>query len=491
MKSAIKNEKKPQKKAGYVYAVRWTLVVSLALAFLTLVVLLVVPSGSHASGNTEIMQKGITIDGIDVSSLTREQAHGTVLEALNSRLSSMAISVSYGKKSYMFTAADIAVSTDINDVMAVAAAYGADEKAVEILPDSVTLTENGAEYHTAFSVNDNALYESMGKISEIFNTSPEEPYAEPDRNASSPAFIYHEGVPGMKLNEDALAQDIKLAINSGELQASVTPQFDSVDPTVSLDDVRANTAQRSVFKTYYDHGSLKAKSRVFNVSKGAGILNGCTVAPGEEFSFNDYIGPRTYDGGWESAPGIVNGNMYEMQAGGGICQVSTTLHNAVMMAGPELEVTVRKNHSWPSSYVDYGLDATVSTGGPDFMFKNNTNAPIYIFAYADSNRYIMTIYIYGEPLPEGISYNVYATTDKVIEPDKTKIIEEPTWPVTKTETTIQSRKGYKTTAYRDTLKDGEVIDTEVLYHYSYRAIRGEKHVGTMPVQTEPDTAPLP
>ncbi|HBU13224.1 MAG TPA: vanomycin resistance protein VanB, partial [Clostridiales bacterium] len=100
-----------------------------------------------------------------------------------------------------------------------------------------------------------------------------------------------------------------------------------------------------------------------NIWKMSDIINGVKVEPGETWSINEEAGPRTYNLGWQGAPGISDGE-YKEEAGGGICQVSSTLYNAVLRA--ELEIVERKHHSWPLDYIDGGLDATISTGAPDF-----------------------------------------------------------------------------------------------------------------------------
>ena len=144
---------------------------------------------------------------------------------------------------------------------------------------------------------------------------------------------------------------------------------------MTMDGVKAQTKFVSMFQTSFG-GSRKARDekRVGNIQKACTLLNGLRVEAGAEFNFNGYIGPRTEEGGWPLAPGIVNGNQYEDQPGGGICQVSTTMYNALLCAGASMQrgstledilakdiqgisITERKHHSWPSSYVDTGLDA--------------------------------------------------------------------------------------------------------------------------------------
>ncbi len=127
--------------------------------------------------------------------------------------------------------------------------------------------------------------------------------------------------------------------------------------------------------------------------------------PGEKFSLNEKAGPRTIAKGWKKAPGIVDGR-YEKQPGGGVCQVSGTLYNVLLRA--ELEILERKHHSWPSSYLPIGLDATISTGGPDLKFKNQYDAPVYIFAVTDEKKKTLTISIYGKPLAHGYKVEYFS-----------------------------------------------------------------------------------
>ena len=120
-----------------------------------------------------------------------------------------------------------------------------------------------------------------------------------------------------------------------------------------MDWLKENTQLRATWQTDFgSSSSLRNANRVGNIQKATTLLNGCKIEVGEEFNFNGFIGPRTESGGWPLAPGIVNGNTYEMQAGGGICQVSTTLYNALLCGGSEIEITERYHHSWPSSYAD-------------------------------------------------------------------------------------------------------------------------------------------
>lgn len=131
-------------------------------------------------------------------------------------------------------------------------------------------------------------------------------------------------------------------------------------------------------------------SRSTNISLSAQKLDGVVILPGETFSYNQAVGERTIAAGFKAAPAYSNGKVVQ-EVGGGICQVSSTLYNAVLYSN--LEIVERTNHGFKPSYVKPGLDATVSWGGPDLKFKNNRDYPIRI--KTDTSGKILRIYIYG------------------------------------------------------------------------------------------------
>ena len=162
-------------------------------------------------------------------------------------------------------------------------------------------------------------------------------------------------------------------------------------------------------------------------------------------------------------------------------QRGSTLEEILAQGIEGISITERRHHSWPSSYVDKGLDSTVTgtvESGKSLNFVNNTSAPLYIFAYCDQEEYTMTVYIYGEPLPEGVTYEVRGVVDAEIDPGEPIITEEPTWPLGYEEVTVQDRTGYQVTAYRDLYRDGVLESTETLYSETYNAVTEKKTVGT-------------
>ena len=160
-------------------------------------------------------------------------------------------------------------------------------------------------------------------------------------------------------------------------------------PQVSTNDIgfEAFPDLLSDFSTSFSSSSY---SRSTNIELAAAKVNGVVLMPGETFSFNQTVGQRTTAAGFKEAAAYSNGQVVQ-EVGGGICQVSSTIYNAVLYAN--LEITERTNHYFNPGYVKAGLDATVSWGGPDFKFTNNRDYPIKIMT--DTSGKVVRVYIYG------------------------------------------------------------------------------------------------
>jgi len=191
-------------------------------------------------------------------------------------------------------------------------------------------------------------------------------------------------------------------------------------------------------------------NRTKNIEQALNKLQGRVISPGKVFSFNWVVGPRTVRRGFLPAP-VLFQDKKSIQIGGGICQVSSTLYNAVLLAG--LEVSERYRHSSPINYLPLGLDATVVYGYKDLKFKNIHPFPIYIMTSLTENT--MTITIIGK---EKLSYDVELVT-QVTE------IESP-FPGSLSET------GKEVMRYRIKRKEGVVIEKEYLGRDYYHPVKG-------------------
>ena len=157
-----------------------------------------------------------------------------------------------------------------------------------------------------------------------------------------------------------------------------------------------------------------------NVSKAASMINGAVLNTGERFSYNEALGYQSAETGWYPAPGYINGKTVDMY-GGGVCQVSSTLYYATLLAN--LKIVTRYCHQFAPGYITWGCDATVSEGAVDFVFENDRDYPIKIVAY-DYNNYV-TVEIYGTKVDDHYVQMVSKTLDvtdyKVVEKKTDKL----------------------------------------------------------------------
>ncbi len=407
----------------------------------------------------------VRVEGIDVTGLSREQALAQLKPAATTLLASIDMLVKDGETELRLTSAFIEADTDLEEILDTIYTQGAS--------GSLTLT---------VSASDAMLLERLASIRDAVGTPPVEPYAQARLNENNvQRFEVAEGKPGTVMDVEATAAAIQLRLAARDFQCTLAPVMKDVSPTMTTAFIEENTQRIATYTTRFrDSESVETiANRVFNIRKATEILNTCVVPPNEEFSFNGHVGLRTVDGGWKEANGITGGKEYSLQAGGGICQVSTTLYNALLRGN--IEVTDRKAHSIPSDYVDKGLDATVDSAGIDLKFINDTGAPLYIFAYVkpDGERYsTVTVSLYGKPLPGGVTYECRSEVVETNERTDTRFTYSDKVPQGYELQTVSRHDGYTAEVYRDKYVNGSLEDSVLLYTDKYRGNVAEITVGT-------------
>ena len=252
---------------------------------------------------------------------------------------------------------------------------------------------------------------------------------------------------------------------------SVLEPFEQIMPEENLEQTLENITLRSKFSTDI---SASSQNRKDNVKKALSAFNGMIVEPNQIVSFNDTTGSRSAENGYKNAVIIFNGS-YTSGVGGGVCQVSTTLYNALLRA--DLEIIEVCHHTLPPSYVPLSFDAMVSEGYADLIFKNNQPFPIYIKAYSDGKS--ATCEIYGQPLEEGLTITTKSELVKIIGHNGDKIISD-----TKGEYSNHvlykgeyyrlkyPQEGYITNGYLVYKKNGEIIEEKKIRHDKYSSQNG-------------------
>ena len=275
---------------------------------------------------------------------------------------------------------------------------------------------------------------------------------------SARGFSYEQGHDGVAIDHEKL---FETALTSrGKIIRIKLPL--TIDKAVTVADLKRNTVKRASFTTtYYNSGA----NRCFNIDKATQALNGVTVGVGETFSFNNTVGARTEEKGYKSSKVILDGN-YTDGVGGGVCQVSTTLYNALLLAG---FIPKASQHSLVSSYVKAGFDAMVSYGVADLTFTNDTNHPIYIAA-STSNKAV-TFTIYGEPLAYRIVRESVEQRDKF---QTVEIVDKVKYPdliyTDQSKIVTSGSDGVKTQSYLKYYLGDKLVETKLIRKNTYKRV---------------------
>ena len=222
---------------------------------------------------------------------------------------------------------------------------------------------------------------------------------------------------------------------------------------------------------YTTHFGGTGASRGSNIALATGKIDGTVLAPGDIFSYNGTVGPRIASAGFRDAPVIVKGELVP-GIGGGICQVSSTLYNAVLLS--DLKIVRRSHHAFPVHYLPAGRDATVVDGAIDFQFQNNTDTPIVIAASSGRGR--LSFRVLGKRTP-GKSVSI-ALEGHTIQPAPVKTISDKSLPAGKRVVEDKGHRGHHVTVYRVVKQDGEVVKKERIGSDVYRTFPAVVRVGT-------------
>lgn len=229
----------------------------------------------------------------------------------------------------------------------------------------------------------------------------------------------------------------------------------------------------ATMNSHFSTSTENGKNRGENIKIAVSKINGKILESGETFSFNEIVGPRTEEGGFKTAHTYVAGKIVD-SIGGGICQVSSTLYNAVLQA--DLNVVERRNHMFTVSYVPFGQDATVSYNSVDFKFKNSTKWPVKIEAWVTKDNKVFFSMKGTNDYPGKtviMSPKIIKTTEF-----KTKYIDDPTLPQGKTVVKQTGMKGYVVETYKIVKQDGNVVSETKMYTSVYKPLDQEILRGT-------------
>lgn len=481
-------------------------------------------------GNDKILN-GIYINNMMVSDLSPASAYKNLFDFLND-VKHESITVKYNDYEVSVSLEQLDVSYDIQSIVNEAYGIGRskniffnnyeilfsniwnnklyadvlfDNTALNNVVDDIATKLPGKVKESSYYIEDNSLVVSSGSAgllvdsnrlkSDIINAIKSKVYnddvsvvdlavvdAEPDLinldlihsevfKEPKDAYIENDKVyPQINGVDFAISMDDVKAILAESKSEYIIP-LKITSPNVTIDDFgdRAFSDKLSKYTTRYDASNV---NRANNILLASEKVDGYIVMPGEVFSYNKVVGNRTISAGYKEAPIYVNGKVVD-GIGGGICQLSSTLYNSVLLAN--LEVVSRRNHYFMTSYVPASLDATVSYGSIDFEFKNTRSYPIKLVC--NSTNGVCCVEIYG--IKEDVEYEVIieSTVTETI-PYTTKYINNSSLPSGYENVVVSGSNGYKSEAYKVLKLDGKVVSRTLLSKDSYNVRQEEIERGS-------------
>ncbi len=413
---------------------------------------------------------GITIDNVNIGGMSKAEAEEKLNTAIKEQIKNKTLIVDVGEKEFKLKYSDINPVYDVKSAV---------ENAVNYYKSNSVISQYSAikkaevqDLPIKFTYDEDKLKEFEEKIKKEVNTEP--------KNAtlliSGGNITVQKEQNGKTIDEKSLDKQLKDSLTTNSNQV-IKLELKEADAKITSADLSKIKGPMGTYSTSYGTSSA---GRCTNIELATKCVNGTILMPGETFSFNDVVGDRSVERGYQEA-GTYVGNKVEPGIGGGICQVSSTLYRAVMRAN--IKSVERTNHSMVVGYMEPGLDATVSYGYLDYKFKNTYDFPIYIEGSTAGK--VITYTIYGDPA--ALNGNTYEMANEIVETytPEVKEVEDATLPEGERVNDGGSMTGYKVNSYQITYKNGVEVNRELVATDVYAKVDSVVRVGTM--KTEENT----
>ncbi len=403
---------------------------------------------------------GVHIDDIDVSGMTEDEARAAVEDYI-AQLSASQITLVVAQDTEVpVTVAELSPVWNNPEVVSQAAENTTDGNVIARYKMKKDIEHNGLNFPLDITFDEAALSAYLEEHCSIYDIPVENPTLV--REGNDFTIINGEGGQGLDISAAVAQLEGEFYADYRAGQTTINLPVVATEPETSVEDLAKVHDLLGSFTTSY---SSSGSNRSGNVANGCRLINGTVLYPGEEFSAYDTIKPFTEENGYFLAGSYLNGQVVE-SLGGGICQVSSTLYNAVLRA--ELQVVERNSHSMVVNYVDKSADAAIAeSSGKDFRFVNNTDYPIYIEGYTENKK--ITFNIYGvETRDPGrkVEFESEIITETV--PDHEDIVADASQPIGYVSAT-SAHIGYTAKLWKIVYENGVEVSREVVNNSTYKA----------------------
>ena len=436
-----------------------------------------------------VICEGVSVNGIEVGGMTPDEAAEVIADYVKN-IQDKSIAIEIDDQVVTTTLGELGYSCNLEESVEEAMSLGKDGNFLNRYRESKEIAEKGEAINLVASLDKDILRQFVEENCTQFDVEP----VNASLTRENGRFIVIEHKSGRKVSVQDTVDLIESCILA---QDCTTTEKIEIAAVVEVAEPEYTTEMTSLCKdvlgTFTTSYTSSSASRSGNVANGARLINGSVVWPGETFSAGGTMNPITAANGYYMAGAYENGQVVE-SIGGGVCQVSTTLYNAALMA--ELEITERSNHSMIVSYVKPSMDSAIAGTYKDLKITNNTDAPIYIEGVT-ANKHI-TFTIYGhETRPANRTIKYESEVLEVIQPGAEKVTKDPTQPTTYRKVTQSAHVGYKAQLWKIVYEDGKQVSREKVNYSSYAAEPAYVTVGTKEAEEEevkeevaaPETAP--
>ena len=422
------------------------------------------------------IKKGVLIDDMDLSGMTYEKALNTVKSKIKTDYDGIVFTIesSDNKHKYEYTLDDFDIKFNIDDTV---------KRAVNFAQTSSANWWREFKTLERGSVNMPVTTYSQAKINSAINKIKSDIIVEAKdatEKRVNGSFQISESQIGYSFDYEKILSELTKSIKENDFNKTI--KFDIIETKPKYQSTIFTGADKLI-GNYSSSYKNNDKNRVQNLKNACSKINGVIVYPGDEFSTNAHFNPCTEENGWALAGTIVKGKI-EDSVGGGMCQVSSALYDAVLYA--ELEVTERHNHSLKVGYSPYAFDATLAGDYKDFKFKNDTNKAVYIESYLTSSDVVVNIY--GEEIHS--SGRKIELENKLIEetdPDEPVEKNDPTLLEGETEI-VKPLKGYKYELYKKVYENGVLKETVKINTSTYSPRQQVTYIGTKKAESSTESS---
>lgn len=433
--------------------------------------------------------EGVEVEGIDLSNMTSAEAVNTLNNYVN-EVKGRTLRLTAGEDTIDIAFSDIGVDIADASVIDSLSKIGSGGNIVKRYKELADVQNNNAVYKISFTFNQDALRSILNERAGEINRDPQD--ASIVRHDGQ--LIVSEGLNGRAVKVDDTVNAVAAAMNDSwdRSDLSVALVMEETSPAHTTEELSVIDTELGSYSTNFAASSY---NRIENIKNGASKIDETVLYPGDVFSFTEKVAPFTSDNGYFLAGAYASGKTIDSM-GGGICQVSSTLYNAVLRA--ELTVLERTNHMMTVGYVPLGADATIAEPTIDFKFRNDYDYPVYIESYT-YNGYV-TVAIYGkETRPSNRTLEFESVTEQTISPPADVVTEDPSQPEGYEQVTQSAHTGYVAAFYKLIYVDGVLQSRELVNRSTYQAYpryvtKGSKAPETDPPETsvpEPTPEPTP